>query len=494
MVFNSFSFLIFFPLVLLIYRIIPKKYRWTALLAASYYFYMSWRADLIYLILFTTAVSYLSAIGIERAEKKKVKKLLLFLATAASLSVLFFFKYFNFLSSSVTSLLRAFGLNAGDFTLDLILPVGISFYTFQTLSYVIDVYREKVPAERHFGWYALYVSFFPQLVAGPIERPENLIPQLKKDNPFTYSDTSTGLKMMALGFFKKVAVADQLSVFVEKIYNGAGTQGEPIFNGFTVLLATLLFSVQIYCDFSGYTDIAIGCSRVMGIRLMQNFNAPYSGINIRDFWRRWHISLTSWFTDYIYIPLGGSRKGRAKQYANIFSVFLISGIWHGAAFTYIIWGIAHGIYQIVGNVTEPLRKKLRERLKIENKKLYILFRRAVTFVLVLIAWVAFRANSLSDMATLYMTLFTGWAGIDFSASLSALGFGAAEALSASLSVFITFMADRSIALKKASPDDPEVSLSPEKAFMYILFCWCAAAAWLILLNRGGASSFIYFQF
>ena len=492
MVFNSFSFLIFFPAVLLLYRVLPKRARWVMLLAASYWFYMSWQPELIWLILFTTAVSYLCGLGIEKARGKKIRKLLLAVALLSSLSVLFFFKYFNFVCGSALSLLRIFGLELPDFSLNLILPVGISFYTFRTLSYVIDVYREKMPAERHFGYYALYVAFFPQLVAGPIERPENLIPQLKEDHPFSAADSAEGIKLMAVGFFKKVAVADQLSKYVEAVYNGVNSAGSETVNGFTVILATLLFAVQIYCDFSGYTDIAIGCARVMGIRLMQNFNAPYSALSIRDFWRRWHISLTSWFTDYIYIPLGGSRRGRVRQYANIFIVFLVSGIWHGAAWTYIIWGIMHGIYQIVGHITEPWRESLRVRLRIGDNPAYLGLRRFATFGLVTFAWVAFRANSPADMLALYRTLFTGWRGIDIFGSLSSLGLGVTEIITAALSVFVAVMLDRQIALKPR--ESAQLKLTPGRAVAYIALVWAISSAWIILLSSGGPGSFIYFQF
>ena len=493
MVFNSFAFLIFFPVVLLFYRVLPKKARWAMLLIASYYFYMSWQPDLIYLILFTTVVSYLCALGIEKTEKKGLKKLLLVTALVASLSVLLFFKYFNFLSSNVTAFLNLVKIPVSDLTLNLILPVGISFYTFQTLSYVIDVYRGTMKAERHFGYYALYVSYFPQLVAGPIERPENLIPQLRADNPFSASDTAEGLKIMAVGFFKKIAVADMLSKYVDAVYNGVGTANANTLNGFTVLLTTALFAMQIYCDFSGYTDIAIGCARVMGIKLMRNFNDPYSGVSIRDFWRRWHISLTSWFTDYIYIPLGGSRKGRVRHYANIFIVFLISGIWHGAAWTYILWGVMHGVYQIIGNITEPPRQKLREELGVTDAAWYRVFRRAVTFTLVLIAWVAFRANSLADMSVLYRKLFLGWGGLNITDSLSALGIGLIPAVTVFLAIIVTVQLDRQIALKDTS-DREFKAPAPDRALMYINLAWTIAAAWLILLCSNGASSFIYFQF
>lgn len=492
MVFNSFAFLIFFPIVLILYRVLPKRARWVMLLAASYFFYMSWQADLIYLILFTTLISYVCALGIEKAKKQGIKRLLAITAAVASLGVLFFFKYFNFLAGSVCSLINLFGADLR-FSLDLMLPVGISFYTFQTLSYVIDVYRGKMKAERHFGYYALYVSYFPQLVAGPIERPENLLPQLRADNHPSPYMTSMGLKMMAVGFFKKIAVADQISRVVDLVYSSVSNGGTELFNGFTVLVATALFSVQIYCDFSGYTDIAIGCAKIMGINLMQNFKDPYSATNIRDFWRRWHISLTSWFTDYVYIPLGGSRCSRAKHYANIFIVFLLSGIWHGAAWTYVIWGVMHGVYQIIGHITSRLRARLWDKLKIsQTSATAVLFKRVVTFLLVLIAWVAFRANSTSDMISLYKTLFSGWSGLQIGASLSALSLDWVKIISIVLMIYIVKQLDLHIALRNSPSGEYKGTFA--SGFVYIVLCWAVAVAWLLLLSSGGASSFIYFQF
>lgn len=464
------------------------------LLAASYFFYMSWQADLIYLILFTTLVSYFCALGIEKTSRKGLKKLLTFIAVGASLGVLFFFKYFNFLSENISALLNTFGVANSGLSLKLMLPVGISFYTFQTLSYVIDVYRGKMAAEKHLGYYALYVSYFPQLVAGPIERPENLLPQLKADNKPDPYMTAMGLKMMALGFFKKIVVADHLARIVEAVYTNPGGSSQDILNGFTVLIATALFAVQIYCDFSGYTDIAIGCAKIMGINLMQNFNDPYSAVNIRDFWRRWHISLTSWFTDYVYIPLGGSRRGTARRYLNIFIVFLLSGIWHGAAWTYIIWGVMHGVYQIVGHMTSGLRKKLWEKSGIsETGRFAIIFKRSVTFILVLIAWVAFRASSTGDMLLLYKSLFTGWSGINITNSLNAIGLEHIPAITAVASIIAVPILDRLIALKNL-PSGEFKGVRPTAAVFYIILCWIIAFAWFDLVSSGQASSFIYFQF
>ena len=489
MVFNSFGFLIFFPIFFLLYKVLPLKVRWVMMLALSYFFYMSWQADLIYLILFTTLVSYLCARMIEKnADRPGLRKFYMITAVTVSLLVLFFFKYFNFLSNTVTAI---FGLS--EFTLDLILPVGISFYTFQTLSYVIDVYRGTLPAERHFGYYALYVSFFPQLVAGPIERPENLIPQLKTKNPFTANDFTVGMKFMMVGFFKKIVVADQISKYVDAVYNNA-TGGAEIVNGLTVAIATVLFAVQIYCDFSGYTDIAIGCSRVLGIRLMQNFNDPYSAVNIKDFWRRWHISLTSWFTDYVYIPLGGSRCKKWRHLLNVMIVFLLSGIWHGAAWTYVLWGVVHGVYQIVGNLTAKSRSKIIARIGIvENSPFDIWSRRVITFILVSLAWMIFRANSFADLGILMKTLFAGWGGVSVSASLEALGLSVVNIVTIILSLIVLKQLDLQINTRP-NQDNSALSISPSRSVVYVVVCWCVAIAWIILLASNQESAFIYFQF
>ena len=489
MVFNSFGFLIFFPIFFLLYKILPLKVRWVMMLALSYFFYMGWQADLIYLILFTTLVSYVCARKIEKnADRPGLRKFYMITAVTVSLLVLFFFKYFNFLSNTVTAI---FGLS--EFTLQLILPVGISFYTFQTLSYVIDVYRGTIPAERHFGYYALYVSFFPQLVAGPIERPENLIPQLKTKNPFNANDFTVGMKFMMVGFFKKIVVADQISKYVDAVYNNA-SGGAEIINGFTVALATVLFAVQIYCDFSGYTDIAIGCSRVLGIRLMQNFNDPYSAVNIKDFWRRWHISLTSWFTDYVYIPLGGSRCKKWRHLLNVMIVFLLSGIWHGAAWTYVLWGVVHGVYQIVGNLTAKSRSKIIAKIGIvENSPFDIWSRRVITFILVSLAWMIFRANSFSDLGILMRTLFTGWGGVSIKASFEALEMSVVTIITIILSLIVLKQLDLQINTRP-DQDNGALPISPSRSVVYVVICWCVAIAWIILLASNQESAFIYFQF
>ena len=510
MVFNSFAFLIFYPIVLLLYFVLPQKWRWLMLLVASYYFYLSWNASLIFLIVFTTVVSWVSSLLIERGHGKHpdkpngpLEKLWLVLTLVASLGVLFFFKYFNFLSKSVNDVINLFTVTPGDpLILDLILPVGISFYTFQTLSYVIDVYRGTVKTERHFGYYALYVSFFPQLVAGPIERPENLIPQLHAEHRPDWNNTVGGLRKMMIGFFKKVAVADLLAPYVNAVYNDAENA-----TGFGVLLATVMFAFQIYCDFAGYTDIAIGCSEIMGIRLMQNFDRPYISETIAEFWRRWHISLSSWFRDYIYFPLGGSRCSTFRHMLNICIVFLVSGLWHGAAWTFVIWGLLHGLYQVIGYFTLPLRNRLWDRLKIGSGSIFVkILRKVNTFLLVCFGWIFFRANSFTDLMLLMKKLFTDWR-FDrsyFGDTLDTMGLSAVGIVTSLLAIFVMQRLDVS-KLKIKDPDAPVLldrkgrPLPPEGAAWlsgsrYVYVIWAIVLAWLLLLVGDGASSFIYFQF
>ena len=483
MIFNSAEFLLFYPIVLLFYFILPKKTKWMWLLAASYFFYMIWNPPLIFLILFTTAVSYISAILMEKSESKAVRRFWLTAMLVTSLGVLFFFKYFNFLADSAISLWNLFGGQADDLVLNLILPVGISFYTFQTLSYVIDVYKGSIKAEHHFGWYALFVSFFPQLVAGPIERPENLHPQLKEDHKLEAANAWAGLQKMAVGFFKKIVVADLIAEYVNVVYNNASEA-----TGWGIVIASVLFSVQIYCDFSGYTDIAIGCARVMGIRLMQNFDRPYRARSIKEFWARWHISLSSWFRDYLYIPLGGNRCSMAGHYFNLFVVFFVSGLWHGANWTFVLWGSLHGIYQIVGAITKKPREKLYAKLHIKTDSLLFTFwQRFWTFVLVCISWILFRANSISDVGVLISKLASPWGSL--ADTLVTLDLNLVAILVTVLSIVILSILDR-IGANESIAETGTLS----RQYTAGLTALIVAVAWCLLLSVGGASAFIYFQF
>ena len=397
MLFNSFAFAIFLPIVFIFYWVLPHKARWILMLAASYYFYMSWNAKYVFLILFTTIISYVAAILLEKTEKLRNKKWILVGTAVACLGVLFFFKYFNFVSESLTAVFRLFAIQMNPLLLNLLLPVGISFYTFQTLSYVIDVYKGDVKAEHHFGYYAAFISFFPQLVAGPIERTNNLLPQIKAEHKFNYDQATYGLKLMAWGYFKKIVIADTLSQYVSKVYDTP--QG---FSGFALILVTVFFTLQIYCDFSGYSDIAIGTAKLLGINLMTNFKSPYFSQSIKEFWSRWHISLSTWFRDYVYIPLGGSREGKIRHAVNLLITFLVSGLWHGANWTFVIWGGIHGLGQVVENFIVP-----KDKLKKKSKGIIWALRVVFVFAFASFAWIFFVSNSLGDAGYVIKHAFDG---------------------------------------------------------------------------------------
>lgn len=399
MLFNSFSFLIFFPVVVLCYFLLPHRVRYLWLLVASYYFYMCWNPKYALLMALSTAITYLSGLLIHRAghlrnQRKAVrlKKLWVALSFGSNLAILFFFKYFNFAVDNLNALLSRFHMSMVVPGFDVILPVGISFYTFQALSYTMDVYREEISAERNPLKYALFVSFFPQLVAGPIERSKNLLSQVGEYHPFDYDRVRQGLQLMLWGFFQKLVIADRAAILVNQVYNHYNDYG-----GFQLAIATMLFAVQIYCDFSSYSDIAIGAAQVMGFRLMQNFRQPYFSTSIAEFWRNWHISLSTWFRDYLYIPLGGNRRGRARKYLNLLIVFLASGLWHGANWAFVMWGLLHGLYQVVGDITRPLRMALKRALHVREEAFSTwLYQVCITFALTNVAWVFFRAASIPD--------------------------------------------------------------------------------------------------
>ena len=483
MTFNSWEFLLFYPIVAALYFILPKKMKWPLLLIASYYFYAFYQAELLFLIILTTAVSFFMSHLIERTENRVHKRLYLALTLAVCLGVLFFYKYFNFLFSSVSGIIGLFGKEAPTLVLDLVLPVGISFYTFQTLSYVIDVYRGDIRTEKNIFFYALFVSFFPQLVAGPIERPGNLIPQLREPHPPTRDNFIRGSKQMLLGFFKKICVADLLSSYVGAVYNSAQNATSS-----AVVIATVMFALQIYCDFSGYTDIATGCARIMGIRLMKNFERPYSARSIKEFWSRWHISLSGWFKDYLYIPLGGSRRSAVRNAFNVFIVFLVSGLWHGASWTFVIWGALHGFYRVVGSLTEKGRASLLHRLGIDRASRSVCaIRRVVTFVLVSFAWIFFRANSISDALVLVGALFTRPSSL--SETLSLMKLDTVSIFLVILSVGVMLLIDRALSYDEQDGSD---ILVKNGAFIYYVLA--IAMVWLLLLSKGQSSTFIYFQF
>lgn len=410
MLFNSLEFLLFFPAVTLLYFLMPTlRVRNLLMLAASYYFYMQYKPEYAILMFLSTFVDYIAGLGMSKTQSKIIKRLWLCLSLFGNLGMLFFFKYFNFFNTNVASLLSFFDISYQPLSLNILLPVGISFYTFQTLSYTIDVYRGDLPAERDFFDFALYVSFFPQLVAGPIERSTNLLPQFKVHHEFDAHRASSGLRLMVWGFFKKVVIADRLAVIVNTIYNNP-TQ----YSGVYYFIATIAFAFQIFCDFSGYSDIAIGSARVMGFGLMKNFERPYHAKSVTEFWRRWHISLSTWFRDYLFIPLGGSRKGYFRTLLNLFIIFLVSGLWHGASWTFVIWGALNGaaivIEKILGIGKRAGKKAYFEQKALDRRKTHWFIRgikvifgiipMAITFAFTCFTWIFFRARTVDE--ALYM--------------------------------------------------------------------------------------------
>ena len=401
MLFNSIHYLIFFPIVAGAYFILPQRYRWMLVLASSYYFYMCWRVEYVFLIVISTLVDYWAGLYIGSHHHSGKRKAALFLSLFCNLGLLFVFKYLDFFGHSLNMVSGSFNIFFHMPDLKFLLPVGISFYTFQSLSYTIDIYNNKRKPERHLGIFASYVAFFPQLVAGPIERSTHLIPQFFIKHRFDYARVTSGLKLMAWGFFKKLVIADRLAIYVNQVFNNPYE-----YQGQAVLLAVYFFAFQIYCDFSGYTDIAIGSARVMGFELMKNFNCPYYAKSISDFWRRWHISLSSWFRDYLYIPLGGNRVGRGRWYFNLMIVFCLSGLWHGANWTFALWGALHGFYFIFGDLSCGFRRKLAQKVGLARfPRLYGFLQTCTTFHLVCFGWIFFRANSVKEALVLLRNLF-----------------------------------------------------------------------------------------
>ena len=398
MLFNSYPFLVFFVVVTSLYYILAHNKRWLLLLLSSCYFYMAFVPVYILILGFTIIVDYFAGIWIESAQGKRRKSFLIF-SLIANIGILIFFKYFNFINHNLSFLLENFGTKNPLPYLSILLPIGLSFHTFQAMSYTIEVYRGNHPAEKHFGIYALYVMFYPQLVAGPIERPQNILYQFREKHNFNYELITSGLKLAAWGLFKKVVIADRLSIVVDSVYNHPQH-----FNSFSLILATVFFAFQIFCDFSGYSDMAIGIARVMGFRLMINFNKPYQAKTLHEFWQRWHISLSTWFRDYLYISLGGNRVTIPRWYLNLFIVFLISGLWHGANWTYIVWGALHGFYLIFALITKNFREKISKLLLLDKIPFLSTL---TTFLLVAFAWIFFRADNLQTAFYIVKHIFTG---------------------------------------------------------------------------------------
>ncbi len=488
MLFNNLEFFIFFPLVTILYYLLPHRYRWLMLLTASIIFYMAFIPVYVLILILTIAVDYLAAILIEKASGKR-KKLYLIISIITTCLILFVFKYYNFFNTNFALIAASLHLNYPFEMMKIILPIGLSFHTFQSLSYVIEVYRGNQKAEKHFGIYSLYVMYYPQLVAGPIERPQNLLYQFHAKHNFNYDNVTNGLKLMAWGLFKKIVIADRLSEFVNQVYNNPGS-----YEGVPLIVATIFFAFQIYCDFSGYSDIALGASQTMGIKLMQNFNRPYFSKSISEFWGRWHISLSTWFKDYVYIPLGGNRVVKWRWYYNLFITFMISGFWHGANWTYVIWGALHGSYLIMALMFKDINSKISHTLRLNQFPLLSkIIHTGITFMLVCIAWVFFRASSVQDGLYIIEHMVTGLGNITKVLSqerkqllylnFNFINFAIATGLITLL--YIVHLAQRGQSLR--------TSLAGKPAFIRWSAYVCLVLS-IIFMGNFGSQDFIYFQF
>ncbi|MBP6001419.1 MAG: MBOAT family protein [Flavobacterium sp.] len=405
MFFNSFHFALFLPLVFILYWWLgskSKSYQNYILIAASYYFYSCWDWRFLFLLVFSTLLDYFSAIQIEKSEDRLQRKMWLWLCVSINLGFLGIFKYYNFFASSFAELLTDIGFKTNPLLLDLILPVGISFYTFHGLSYIIDIYYKRIQSERNFVDYSLFVSYFPLLVAGPIERATHLLPQVKVKRTFNFEKAKEGVYQIVWGLVKKVVIADSCAVYANEIFNNY-----PSMNSYSLLLGAVYFAFQIYGDFSGYSDIALGTSKLFGIDLLRNFNYPYFSRDIAEFWRRWHISLSSWFRDYLYIPLGGSKGGMWFKIRNTFIIFLVSGFWHGANMTYVAWGLINALYFL------PLLVLNRNRTNVDEiavgfnfASLRTMLQILMTFAITCLAWIFFRAKTIADALAYISRMFT----------------------------------------------------------------------------------------
>lgn len=487
MLFNSLTFGIFIIIVFILYYLVPHKYRWFFLLLASYVFYMNLHIGYGILLLATTILTYVLALKLEKAGSPKQKKHCLLGGILPLVLILMFYKLGSPVINYLNSLIDAGRLSMQPITLKILLPAGISFYFFQSMGYLIDVCKGKTKAEHHFGYYALFVSFFPQLLAGPIGRADSLLPQYKKERPFRYDDVTYGLKLMTWGYFKKLVIADVFALTVDRLYNNVHS-----YVGLAFIIVTIMFAIEIYCDFSGYSDIAIGCAKLFGIELMTNFKSPYYSFSIKEFWSRWHISLSSWFRDYVYIPLGGNRVKKWRHCLNLMITFLVSGFWHGSSLTYIIWGGLHGLLQIIETFLYPRSK---DPIPETGMKRYLSKRHwwqlPLTFTLLCFTWIFFRASTLEDALWVISRLF--W---DASRPLNylqtaivCLELSPAAAIGMTLSVILLGIYDYT-SLKC----DVIAAFSKQKCFIRWLVYILLLVIIALFAPKGIATEFIYFQF
>ena len=493
MLFNSAGFIVFFPIVVLFYFTLPTRVKNLWLLISSYYFYMCWNAKYALLLFFSTSVTYLGGWFLEKIKKgrnsiykRALSCVILITALSVNLMLLFYYKYTNFMLQLLRDIALQVHIHLNIPTFDIVLPVGISFYIFQALGYLIDVYRDDIYAEKSFLRYALFVSFFPQLVAGPIERSKNLLKQLADTKKFSFENARAGLLIMLWGYFLKLVIADRSAVLVNTVYSSYED-----YKGFQLIVASMLFAVQIYCDFMGSSIIAKGAAKVLGFDLMENFAQPYFATSVKDFWRRWHISLSTWFRDYLYIPLGGSRCSKLKKRRNLLITFMVSGLWHGANLTFVAWGLIHGIYQIIEDWVKPITDRILKRLKIKTNafswKLILIVK---TFILTDIAWVFFRAKTISEALFIIRKSFEfDNIGLLLNDGLYQLGLKTRDINILLIALMALFISSY---LREQGRRVSEVLLAQNMVFRYCLY-WGAVIMIILSLDITG-QEFIYFQF
>lgn len=485
MLFNSYQFLLYFPVVCILYFVLPRKLKNPWLLLCSYFFYGLWNPAYLGLILCSTLTTYLCSLALHALEERggdhavRNRKWIVAINLIFNLGILFVFKYYHLFAVTASRL----GVQMPE--LNVLLPVGISFYTFQSLGYTLDVYRGDVKAERNLMIYALFVSFFPQLVAGPIERTANLLPQFRQEHRFSYDAMRRGLLLMMWGFFMKLVIADRAALVVNHLYNGEPT------TGFLYLVATILFSFQIYGDFAGYSMIAIGAAEIMGFSLMRNFRQPYLSQSVSEFWRRWHISLSNWFRDYVYFPMGGSRVGTARVLFNLIVVFLLSGLWHGAAYTFILWGFLNGVYQAIERLTLS-----RDRHRVHTG-VHKMLRILLTYVLITLAWVPFRAQSIGQAFFVFGRIFSSsiipTKAALIGQTLATYGLGKWEMVALAVGILILLLVDLLEDRRPGIAQRLETKPAWQRWPIYY------ALLFTILIfgvygSASGVSTFLYFQF
>jgi len=502
LLFNSVHFLIFFPIVVLLYYILPQKIRWMWLLLASYFFYMSWNPKYALILTAPIVITYLSGLLISSSNKVKddnkrifQRRLWVTLSLSLNLLILFFFKYFDFVITNINVVLSRVGIQVLSPSFDMLLPIGVSFYIFRALCYTIDVYRNEIHAEKNLAKYALFVSFFPALIAGPIDRPKGLLAQIQEKHAFDYDKVKNGLLLMLWGYFQKVIIADNLSIIVNNVYNDYSN-----YSGAQIVFATVLFAIQIYCDFSGYTDIARGGAQVLGFRLMENFKQPYFAISIRDFWRRWHISLSSWFRDYVYRPLSGYLIKRKWKTESIYllsslTVWVLTGLWHGASWNFVIWGGLHGAYLIIGDKIKPYKVRIYSKLKINTQPFsFKLGQILTTFILVNFAWIFFKAPGTRVAISIIKRML-----LDFrpstllDGSLLAMGLSPPQFFVIFISVVVLLVGN----LMQTKMNIREALSKQNAVFRWVVY-YSLLITFLILLififGNFESTQFIYFQF